>query len=441
MGIGERNVRAHSRSRSPAAPPPRSRRNSAARLLSRRIRRLLTRPLLPSRRLTIHGTFTLIAALNGFVLAYLLVSSLQALAVSGLANPAVVLSLSLTVLLALLAGLSYLIIRRRIVAPIRRLLSEALWIQREDPAGVFSIVGEDEISTLAAGFNEVLRCMRQALMDLDASNRDLLAAREQIEASLAYASLLQRSILPAQELAELFGEQHGLLWLPRDRVGGDWYLVHRAGPRLLLGVGDCAGHGVSGAMMTMLARAALDRAISELGVDSPAALLHRTDAVLRGLLGDADRSEAVATSMDLGLVSLDRQRGDLRFAGARIGLYWSDGQRIEHQRGAPRSLAETRAVRYEDHMIPLLPAGTYTLCSDGLLDQSGGASGFSLGRQGLEQWLLAVAADPPQRQVRRLQERLGAFRGSQPQRDDITLLCFRFAAFDPLTAETGGASA
>lgn len=416
-------MRAGSRTQSPAAAPHRPgerRRPPAGRLW-----RWFSRPLLPTRRLSIDATFTLIAALNGIVLAYLLVSALQALSSSGGANAPVVLSLVLTVLLALLAGLSFLILKRRIVAPIRRLLREAHLIQSDDPDGFFSIAGQDEISLLASGFNQVLARMRQALADLDASNRQLIEARRQIEDSLDYGSVLQRAILPDVELAELFGPGHALLWLPRDQVGGDWYLVHRQGDRALVGVGDCAGHGVSGAMMTMLARAALDRAIEEVGLESPAALLHRCDGVLRTLLGGADSSRAVATSMDLALLLLDPQASELRFAGARIGLYWSDGRNLEHCRGSARSLAESRAGVFEDRRIPWLSGTTYTLCSDGLLDQSGGPAGFSLGREGLERWLLDLAAESPERQQQSLRERLEAFQGACPQRDDITLLSFQ----------------
>lgn len=416
--------------------PARTGRMSPRRLGSGLWRRA-TRPLGPSRRLSIEATFTLIGLLNGLVLLYLLAAALRQLAIAGGGDAAAVLTVLLTLLLAVLAGLSYLILRRRIVVPIRRLLREARLIHSDNPDGFFSIAGEDEISLLASGFNAVLARMRQALADLDASNRDLLTARRQIEGSLDYANILQRAILPDRDLRELFGSEHGLLWLPRDSVGGDWYLAHRQGQRALLGVADCAGHGVSGAMMTMLARAALDRAIEEGGLSSPAALLDRTDTVLRGLLGEADSSRVVATSMDLALVLVDLEARRLRFAGARLGLYWSDGQSVGHQRGAQRSIAESRAGQFEDHDLPWRPGTTYTLSTDGLLDQNGGSSGFSLGRERFERWLLELAPVEPARQQDLLRQWLREFQGEQPQRDDITLLCFRLPP-NPAVAIAGG---
>ncbi|MFM7267982.1 MAG: SpoIIE family protein phosphatase [Cyanobium sp.] len=355
-----------------------------------RLQRLATRPLGPSRQLSIEATFTLITLINASVLLYLLGAAIGSLRLSGSGDGPVVVTLSLTVLLAVLAALSYLILRQRIVGPIRRLLREARLIHGDEPDRFFSTAGEDEISLLAAGFNAVLTRMRQALRDLDGSNQQLRSARQQIESSLSYANVLQRSVLPDRELQEIFGSDHCLLWLPRDSVGGDCYMAHRSGPLALMGVGDCAGHGVSGAMMAMLARAAFDRAIQDEGLHSPAALLQRTDAVLRTLLGEADSSRAVATTMDLGLVLLDLERQCLRFAGARIALHWSDGERLGCQRGVQRSLGESRVARVEDHPIPLDPAFTYTLSTDGLLDQAGGASGFCLGRERFEQWRVSL---------------------------------------------------
>ena len=382
----------------------------------------------PARRLSIEATFTLIAVINGIVLAYLLATALRVLRVSGGGERQVVVSLALTVLLAVLAVLSFLILKRRIVGPIRRLLRESRQIRTDDPASFFSTPGDDEISRLAFGFNQVLGGMRQALDDRDASNRDLLAARHQIDSSLRYASILQRSILPDRQLQDTLGAEHGVLWLPRDSVGGDCYLVHRQPGRDLVGVADCAGHGVSGAMMTMLAQAALDRAIRERGLASPAALLHGADHALRLLLGEADSSRDVATSVDLALVVIDRQQRQLRFAGARIGLYWSDGRSIGHQPGGGRSLGDSRPGTYHDHAIALEPGTTYSLSTDGLLDQGGGAEGFCLGRERFAQWLLELAPLPPPEQIHQLQQRLDNFRGSNPQRDDITLLAFRVPA-------------
>ena len=327
-------------------------------------------------RLSIQSTFTVITAINAMVLGYLLLQSLLVLRQAAAMTAGLLLSLLLTALLSVLALLSFLIIRRRIVEPIRRLMHESQQIQQDLGRGFLSGGGSDEIGTLADGFNRVLRTMRQAMDGLDRSRRDLLDAQRQIEESLRYAGLLQQAVLPHQELNACFGLDHYLVWLPQQRVGGDFFLIHRCDQMVLVGVADCAGHGVAGAMMTMLARAGVDHAIHAVGLASPAALLAATDRELRNLLGSAEAARSLATSMDMGLLLIDPQQRRLRFAGARLGLHWSDGTAIQMLRCGRRSLGEGQPGSFIDHDIPLDPSATYTLCTDGLIDQSGGADGF-----------------------------------------------------------------
>lgn len=367
-----------------------------------------------------------ITLVNGLVLLYLVIAAIQLLRVPGNRSAEIYVSLILTLLLVILAVLSYQIIARRIIRPIARLVREAGAIESDDMHSLLTIRSNDEISRLAQAFNAVLARMRQALVAGEASNQQLLEANRQIEASINYAALLQRSILPDRQLQETFGSDHFILWLPRDTVGGDYYIFHSDGGHCLAGVADCAGHGVSGAMMTMLARAGIDRSIMEVGITSPAAILSCTDTAMRILLHGARLSKSIATSMDIGLVRLDFEARSLRFAGAKISLYWSNGETMNMLRGNNRAICDHRVGAYTDHDVPLLPDYTYYLTTDGLLDQSGGEHGFSLGSQQFTEWLIRLARQPLEQQRQSLTEALDTFRGSHPQRDDITILSFRF---------------
>ncbi|KEF42745.1 MAG: histidine kinase [Cyanobium sp. CACIAM 14] len=329
-------------------------------------------------------------------------------------------------MLVILAVISYQIISRRIIVPIGRLVKEASFIESDDMSSLLTVRSDDEISKLAKAFNMVLTKMRQAIIAGDLANQKLRHANHQIAASIDYAGLVQRSILPDRQLQETFGENHFILWLPRDTVGGDYYIFHQEGSSCVAGVADCAGHGVSGAMMTMLARAGIDRSILEVGISSPAAILSCTDSAMRSLLHGARPSRSIATSMDIGLVHLDFQARTLRFAGAKISLYWSDGESMQMIRGDNRAICDRRIGAYTDHDLELRSDCTYYLTTDGLLDQSGGENGFSLGTEQFTQWLIRLAREPLAAQRQALAEALAEFRGSHPQRDDITILSFRF---------------
>lgn len=386
----------------------------------------LLRSLQRSRKpLSIQSTFTLITLINGLVLLYLMVVSVATLR-EGSTNVATYLTVFLTVLLAILALLSFRIIDTRVVRPLSQLSRQAQRIQTADSEVLLTVQHDDEIHQLATAFNLVLTNMRSAYLELDRSSEQLRLANKQIADSIRYAGILQRSILPDHQLKETFGERHFVLWEPKDIVGGDYYLFHSDAGRCLAGVADCAGHGVPGAMMTMMARVGVDRAIQEVGISSPALVLHTIDHSLRDILRDDQTTRTIATSMDMGLVLLDFTARRLRFSGARISLYWSNGSELHSIAGGNRALCDRRRGSYEDHDLPLLSGFTYYLSTDGFLDQSGGDDGFAVGHERFTQWLQQNARKPLPEQKQAFSESLSQFRGDFPQRDDITILSFRF---------------
>lgn len=411
----------------PAAPAPNAggSRPAGARN-TRRIQLLLGRLRRRRGRLSIQHTFLLITLINGLVLAYLIIVSSQIIHDSSSNTPVDYVFLILTILLAILAFLSFRIIDGRVVTPLAQLARQARQIEQIDTMKLLSVQADDEIGRLAQAFNSVLSDMRRAYGELDRANQHLRHANQQIADSIRYAGVLQRSILPDHQLKEAFGDRHFVLWEPKDIVGGDYYLFHSDGGLCLTGVADCAGHGVPGAMMTMMARVGVDRSIQEVGIASPARVLSRIDASLRSILRDDRSSRAIATSMDMGLVLLDFNRRQLRFSGARISLYWTNGEDIHWITGENRALCDRRQGQYRDHEVPLLPGFTYYLSTDGYLDQSGGEHGFAVGNERFTRWLIEHARKPLQEQRRAFSESLATFRGHHPQRDDITILSFRF---------------
>ena len=385
-------------------------------------------PRLPQRRLlSIQQIFLMLGTLNGIVLATLLLSSWRLLKDSGSAVGHGTITLFLGGLLVLNLAISSVIVSQRVIRPLRRLVREshAIAIDEGADGALLRVVGSDEVARLAEAFNGVLHRQRQAYAELDLANQRLRDVKKQVDDSIRYAALLQRSILPDRQLTERFGGDHFVLWQPRDTVGGDYYVFYDDGNRCIAGVADCAGHGVPGAMMTMLARAGIDRFIHQVGIESPAAVLQATNAGMHLVLSEAQLSPALATSMDVGLVLLDFEAEILRFAGAKISLYWSDGQTVEMVKGDNRSLWDRRAGTYQDHEMPLCRGMTYYMATDGVFDQAGGELGFGVGTERFCQWLLDHAAKPLAEQHDAFSRSISEFRGDHPQRDDITMFSFR----------------
>lgn len=297
--------------------------------------------------------------------------------------------------------------------------------------------GMDEIGDLSRAFGlmadkvrthtaELEDRVRERTLALAQANQDMALAHKKIGDSIDYASLIQRAFLPARQMTQSLGEHHFVLWQPRDVVGGDFYVFRADGENCLLGVVDCAGHGVPGALMTMLARAAIDAAIGEVGLRDPAAILVRTDAALRTMVEDAELPRTLATSMDAGLAYIDRATRTLTFSGAKLSLYASDGQEVVEYPGARRALGSKRPGDFVNVKMDMPAHWTYYLVTDGFLDQAGGDRGYGFGTTRFRTTVLEHASLPLAEQPAAFVRALGAYQGDLPQRDDITMLSFRF---------------
>lgn len=344
---------------------------------------------------------------------------------------------TLALLALVMAGFVYAL-NRLVLAPLLRLKQSAQEMAAGNYAVALPPAGNDEIGALSRAFGkmadkvrrhteELEDKVRDRTQELTRANREMSLAHKKISDSISYASLIQRAILPDRQLTSALGDNHFVLWQPRDVVGGDFYVYREVEGGCLLGVVDCAGHGVPGAFMTMLARAAIDQAIDEAGAKDPAAILSRTDAVVRAMLQIDDRRRDIATMMDAGIAYVDFNSRQVVFSGARIALYWSDGEDIGSIHGARRSIGDRYVGEYRNESVELLGSRTFYLTTDGFLDQAGGDKGFGFGNARFVEMLRRYANRSLVEQSGAFASTLAEYQGNHPQRDDITMLCFRFA--------------
>lgn len=347
-------------------------------------------------------------------------------------------------LLAIVLVLFGFVVDRLVLQPLRQLQLSAKAISQGSYEVRLPVKYDDEIGDLGRTFNlmaqqvkshteELESRVKERTQELEQSNAKIQAANRKIGDSIDYASLIQRAILPDRQLQQFLGEHHSVVWRPRDIVGGDFYVFHNNDEGCLLGIVDCAGHGVPGALMTMLMRAAIDKAINELGIADPAKLLYAIDQTIRSMLLEDTKASQVATNADVGLVYIRHAGDQLRFSGAKIALYASDGETVEKYAACRRALGDRKQGEYDNIDLPL--AGrTYYMTTDGYLDQAGGEKKFGFGNKRFERLLVENAQRPLAQQTARFAEALDEYMGDLPQRDDVTLLSFRF---EPLSSEEG----
>ena len=269
--------------------------------------------------------------------------------------------------------------------------------------------------------------------ELAEQHRELDEAHRFIVSSVDYASRLQRSQLPkSHRIAGRFASL-GIIWEPRDTIGGDlwWLSPSQHGRPFTLAVADCTGHGVPGAMLSLLVSNSLERIFSAEPDKSPSEALMTLDFSVRtGLNQDAKESES-DDGCDAMIMRIDREHHTIIFAGAKIGAFQltTDGKVIRHM-ATRASLGYCQRPDPEDEpndqLISYTPGDTFVIVTDGFTDQIGGPPGSpsSFGYRRIEQTLAPLATRPAEHISQRLKEELDLWRGEQKYRDDLTVIAF-----------------
>ncbi len=283
--------------------------------------------------------------------------------------------------------------------------------------------------------NRVLEAtVQERTRELAEQHRELEEVHQFVVSSVNYASRLQRSQLPRQHRIDGRFASTGVIWEPRDTIGGDlWWLSssQHAGP-YSIAVADCTGHGVPGAMLSLLVSTSLERIYSQDPDTHPAEALLSLDYLVRaGLNQDADDGES-DDGCDAMIMRIDRERCEILFAGAKIGMFQlkADGSVIRH-RATRASLGYRQPPADEDvpdnQLVHYQPGDAFIVATDGFTDQVGGdgAVPTSFGYRRIEQVLRSVGDAPAATIAQRLREEFDRWRGAQKPRDDVTVIAFR----------------
>jgi PAS domain-containing protein len=222
-------------------------------------------------------------------------------------------------------------------------------------------------------------------------------------------------------------EQHFLIWEPRDIVGGDFFWFQPIDDGYAIIVGDCTGHGVPGAFMTLIAWGMLDRMLARAQSSNPSQVLTGLHRGVQSLLGQDQDSGETDDGLEAGVCFINPSKQQITFAGARFSLWKARGDDVIEIKGDRTGLGYRRypqEATFTDFTLPLDAKDTFYLTTDGLIDQIGGPRGRSFGKRRFQTLLKRNQGAPMQKQAESLQRSFKKFQGQQLRRDDLTVLGF-----------------
>jgi len=218
----------------------------------------------------------------------------------------------------------------------------------------------------------------------------------EIIASIAYASRIQQALLPPPEEIKKYLSDYFVLFKPRDIVSGDFYWVNSLDNRFVVVAADCTGHGVPGAMMSMLGISFLNEIISkQLNLQANTILNLLRDEIIRSLR-QSDRDNETKDGMDISLCIIDYEQKILQFSGAYNPLYHvrknGDNYELNEVRAdkMPIGIHRKKDVAFTCSEIPFEEGDTIYMLSDGYEDQFGGEHGKKFMSRNFKSLLLTI---------------------------------------------------
>lgn len=279
--------------------------------------------------------------------------------------------------------------------------------------------------------NEMFRMTTQHLQrvqnELKESEAELKKTNRHLTDSITYAKHIQHAFITENENLVKMCPQSFLFFRPKDILSGDFLWIKQNQSNITIAVGDCTGHGVPGAMLTVFMTSSLNQIHTEVG-HNPAELLSRLDDYVVSDLKNS--TENVNDSAEIAVINYNRDTHKLTFAGANRPLVQVRDGEVLRTKGS-RYILGFRKRRKEEmvnKIIDVKEDDMIYLFSDGFPDQFGGPDNMKYSSKRFRKLLQRVADLPLNEQLSKVSDEFDSWKNNQTQTDDTILLGLKINA-------------
>lgn len=347
------------------------------------------------------------------------------------------------ILVLLLLVVAYFL-SRSFSKPLAILSADAIELAKGNFDVEIDIRRKDEIGVLATSFRKMQHSIRKLIDEMKHINlnlenkvrertqeinhqKELMEVKnKEIIDSINYAKRLQHAILPDfEEMYEGLGDSF-LLYKPKDIVSGDFYWLFKDGDSLLVATVDCTGHGVPGAMVSVVGANGLDRCVREFDLRKPSEILEKLSDLVT--LTFATEQYEVRDGMDIAIVHYNKNTREIQYCGAHNPLWIipADADEIRETKADKQPIGKYEYRKpFTNHTFQLNQGDTVYLFSDGYADQFGGPLGKKFKYSTLKKLLLDNCRKPMMEQHDILSDTFESWRGNLEQNDDVCMIAFR----------------
>lgn len=274
------------------------------------------------------------------------------------------------------------------------------------------------------------KLIEQSKRQLEEAYRIIEEKNREITDSIQYAARIQQGMVVPPAMIREYLPESLVFWKPRDIVSGDFYWFLVLEDWVYFAAADCTGHGVPGALMTMISSSVLTQAVLQEGLRSPDEILSASHRLLRRALRQDVPGVRSEDGMDIALVAYHPSSRRLHYAGANRSLWIvMPGQEEPQEYPADRKGiggASAPAQHFFTLHVVEPPEGAWIYAaSDGYADQFGGPQKKKYMGKRLKRFLARLASLSSEAQLQALEADLAVWKGEHAQTDDILVIGFR----------------
>ncbi len=266
---------------------------------------------------------------------------------------------------------------------------------------------------------------KQKEMFIEKSLHLLEIKNKELTDSMNYASHIQRSILPNMERYKEYFSMIHINFLPKEIVSGDFYFIYKKNECVYIACIDCTGHGVPGALMTILSRNILKQVIKSDNTQNPATILYQLDEHLQE---DINQNIYIkrADGMDISLIINDLSSSEFHFAGANHSIFLKQDLLLREIKGDrfPIGLYNDVVKKFNTHSFSYTKGDQIYMFTDGFQDQFGGPKNKKLTKKRIQQIL--QNNNLINLNCEEIDQKFHAWKGKNEQTDDCLLIAFEF---------------
>lgn len=280
---------------------------------------------------------------------------------------------------------------------------------------------------IANPYKQVVLINQELETKVNLRTQELKESNQKLNDSIEYAKRLQESILPSkQELQNTFRENF-VIWKPKDIVGGDFFWLREIDDVIVLAVGDCTGHGVPGAFMTMTVNAILHNIVNNVNKDDPSVILRELHLQLKEILNKSSNPNSVDDGLDIAIFCINK-KSTLSYLGANVELYIKREQEVSiikpQSKGVGYSYIDLKESLVNE-TIEIQQGDIFIVSTDGFIHQNGGNKNYPFGKKRLYNMIKECKNEDLNLIKIEFEAALKEYMKDEQQRDDITVFAFR----------------